>query len=49
MSIFILQKYITDLHEACGYSLKLENDFKRYSYEISPSFSSYDENDIEDE
>ena len=48
ISMFILQKGITDLHESCEYALKLEHDFKRYSSEISPSFSLYDEKDIED-
>ena len=43
MAMFILQKGITDLHEACEYALKLEKDFKMYSSESFPSFSLYDE------
>ena len=46
--MFILEKGITDLHEACEYALKLEKDFKRYSSESCSHFSLYDENDIED-
>ena len=38
IAMFILQKGIMDLHEVCEYALKLEEDFKRYSCEISPSF-----------
>ena len=49
MAMFILQKGITDLHEACEYALKLEKDFKRYSFESCSHFSLCDENDIEDE
>ena len=49
MAMFILQKGITDLHEACEYALKLEKYFQRYSSESCSHFSLYDENDIEDE
>ena len=49
MAMFILQKGITDLHEACEYTRKLEKDFKIYSSESFPYFSLYDEKDIEDE
>ena len=48
MAMFILQKGITDLHEACECTLKPEKDFKRYSSESCSHFSLYDENDIED-
>ena len=49
MAMFILQKGITNLHEACEYALKLEKDFKMYSYEKLLHFSLYDEKDSEDE